>query len=331
MVLSDIDPMADWEDPLIAEPAQIISDDKDSNDEGDLQDVARQAAHPEGAEPEGATTTPNPEGDSNLWCQTLGTSFDTDGPSNPLTPKPAIVEEEEDTQPKNKAAELLRYHHQFGHISFRKLQLIIKMGVLPRRLQNFPVPVCSAYLYAKAIKEQWRYQTVKNREVPNNPTKPGHLVSVDQLVSPTPGLIAQMTGILTTKRYKYATVYVDQVVKLSFTYLQKTATAEETSEGKEAFERYALDRGVTNQAYHADNGIFRANKWVADCVRKGQPLTFAGVNAHHQNGLAERRIREIQELARTMLIHAAIRWPKCVTINLWPYAIRMANNNRTLV
>ena len=137
---------------------------------------------------------------------------------------------------------------------------MVKIGVLPRRLQNFPVPVCSACLYAKAIKEQWQYRTAKNREVPNKPTKPGHLVSVDQLVSPTPVLDAQMTGILTTKRYKYATVYVDQVAKLSLTYLKNTATDEETIEGKESFERYALDRGVTIPAYHADNGIFRANK-----------------------------------------------------------------------
>ena len=107
-----------------------------------------------------------------------------------------------------------------------------KMGVLPRRLQNCPVPVCSACLYAKSIKKQWQYQTAKNREVPNKPKNPGNLVLVDQLVSPTPGLVAQMTGILTTKRYKYARVYVDQVTKLSFTYLQKTATAEETIEGK---------------------------------------------------------------------------------------------------
>ena len=119
---------------------------------------------------------------------------------------------------------------------------------------------------------------------------------------------------------------MDQVAKISFTYLQKIATSEETIEGKEAFERYALDTGVTIRAYHADNGIFRANKWVADCFRKGQPLTFAGVNAHHQNGLANRRIREIQELARTMLIHTAKRWPKCVTTNLWPYVIQMAND-----
>ena len=81
--MADINPMADWEDPLIAEPAQIVSDDEDSDEEGDLQDLARQPAHPEGAEPEGDTTTSNPEGDSNLWCLPLGTSFDTDGPSNP--------------------------------------------------------------------------------------------------------------------------------------------------------------------------------------------------------------------------------------------------------
>ena len=53
-------------------------------------------------------------------------------------------------------------------------------------------------------------------------------------------------------------------------------------------------------------------------------MSFAGVNAHHQNGHAERRIRELQELARAMLIHANSRWPDSITTNLWPYAIRMA-------
>ena len=141
------------------------------------------------------------------------------------------------------------------------------------------------------------------------------------MVSPTPGLIAQMTGILTTKRYAYATVYVDQVSRLSFIWLQKTATADETIEGKTAFEKYAQDRGVTVLNYHADNGVFRAHKWVDACRSKQQGLTFAGVNAHHQNGLAERRIRELQELTRTMLIHANKRWPKVATANLWPYAL----------
>ena len=54
-------------------------------------------------------------------------------------------------------------------------------------------------------------------------------------------------------------------------------------------------------------------------------MTFTGVNVHHQNGHAERRIRELQELARAMLIHAKSRWRDSVTPNLWPYALRIAN------
>ena len=125
------------------------------------------------------------------------------------------------------------------------------------------------------------------------------------MVSSTHGFVAQMTGILTKARYKYATVYVDQGSRLGYTYLQKSATAEETIKGKIAFELFARSHGIKIQAYHADNGIFRANAWVQNCIQAEQSLTFAGVNAHHQNGIAERRIREVQELTRTMLIHAA--------------------------
>jgi hypothetical protein len=92
-----------------------------------------------------------------------------------------------------------------------------------------------------------------------------------------------MTGFLTTKRYKYATVYVNQASPLSFVWLQKTEMADKTLLGKEAFKQYAKDQGVTIQGYHANNGTFKAYKWVTACHDKGQGLTFAGVNAHHQN------------------------------------------------
>ena len=160
----------------------------------------------------------------------------------------------------------------------------------------------------------------------DQPTRPGELVSVDQLVSPTPGLIAQMTGRLTTKRYNYATVFVDHYSGYSYVHLQKSASAEETIEAKKAFEYHCSQMGVQVRAYHADNGVFRANKWVTECRNRQQALTFAGVNAHHTNGKAERRIRSLQELTRSMLIHANKRWPKSVTTNLWPYAMRMAND-----
>ena len=169
-------------------------------------------------------------------------------------------------------------------------------------------------------------KTSSNREEATSPTRPGQVVSVDQMVSPTPGLIAQLTGKLTTKRYKYATIYVDQFTDCSYVHLQKTAGAEETLEGKIAFEKFASSHGVKIEHYHADNGIFRAHTWVHHCKVQGQGLSFAGVNAHHQNGKAERRIRTLQESACTMLIHAKRRWPRAIEANLWPYALHMSND-----
>ena len=95
-------------------------------------------------------------------------------------------------------------------------------------------------------------------------------MSVDQLVSPTPGLIAQMTGFLTKKRYKYATVFVDHFSGHGFVYLQKEASVEETLEAKKAFERHAKSMGITIQNYHADNGIFKARDGWMLAIRKNK-------------------------------------------------------------
>ena len=80
------------------------------------------------------------------------------------------------------------------------------------------------------------------------------------MVSPVPGLIDQMVSFFTKQRYEYATVFVDQTSRMKFVYLQKTYSAEENIEAKRAFEKYAANRGVMIQAYHMDNGIFKAKK-----------------------------------------------------------------------
>jgi hypothetical protein len=77
---------------------------------------------------------------------------------------------------------------------------------------------------------------------------------------------------------------------------------------------------------HADNGIFAEAEFVRALVADGQTISHCAVNAHHQNGKAEKKIRDSQELARTMLLHAKQRWPKAITANLWPHAMRMAND-----
>ena len=51
------------------------------------------------------------------------------------------------------------------------------------------------------------------------------------------------------------------------------------------------------------------------------------MDAHHQNGKAEVQITRLQELTRSMLSHARRKWPQEITANLWPYALRMANDS----
>ena len=107
----------------------------------------------------------------------------------------------------------------------------------------------------------------------------------------------------------------------------KGSTVEETVEGKRAFERYSKNHGIRIKHYHADIGIFEAKGFRDALAIDGQTISYCGVNAHHQNGRAEKKIRDLQELARTMLLHAQHRWPEAINAHLWPYALKIANDN----
>ena len=144
--------------------------------------------------------------------------------------------------------------------------------------------MCSACMYVKATRKAWRRRTKDNNDEAGEPKQPGELVSVDQPISPAPGFIDYMCGILATKRYTCATVYVYQASKIGFVWIQKTTAAKDTAEGKKAFEKYARDRGVQIQHYHADNGTLKIKSWVLDCQLSRKRITYAGVGAHHQNG-----------------------------------------------
>ena len=84
----------------------------------------------------------------------------------------------------------------------------------------------------------------------------------------------------------------------------------------------ARDSGVIVQSYLSDNGKAFTNKeHVAESAAFKQVSHFAGVGAHHHNGVAERNIQTIMSMARTMMLHAAIRWCDTADTTLWPMAV----------
>ena len=243
-------------------------------------------------------------------------------------PEMPLTADQEEVEPdqKNPTQLWVFWHHKLGHLPDKRLRQLARNGDLPSTLLSVQPPPCASCLYGKATRKAWRTKAkiVNAKTV----TAPGQVVSIDQLESPTPGFIAQMKGSLTTQRYRVATIFVDHFSDLGFVFLQRSTTAVETLQAKHAFERFASSHSVIIRHYHADNGRFAERAFVDDVEQKGQTITFCGVSAHHQNGKAEKRIRDLQDAARTMLIHAYRRWPKGITVNLWPHALRTANDVR---
>jgi GAG-pre-integrase domain len=123
--------------------------------------------------------------------QPLVSDYDLNGPKDSASP--TVIEDEEDRSPQDTSADFLHWHHRLGHISPKKIRLMAKEGILPRKLADCKVPRCTSCLFGKATRRPWRSKTPNNQTDPSRTIiKPGDCVSVDQLESTTPGLIAQL-------------------------------------------------------------------------------------------------------------------------------------------
>ncbi len=79
---------------------------------------------------------------------------------------------------------------------------------------------------------------------------------------------------------------------------------EETILAKHGYEQFLAAIGVTAKAYHADNKHFADKGFCDECTSSNQVITFYGVGRHHQNGIAEEKIKELTLAACTLLLHA---------------------------
>ena len=236
--------------------------------------------------------------------------------------------------------EYMHWHYRLNHATNAIMIKLANKKMLPQRItqilkkmekQRAKPPMCNDCYCASASRTPWRGKPKKDDKKMLDrrlKMKPGDVVSVDQLESSVPGLLGQMTGIPTTQRIRGSSVYVDQASDLSYIYHHTSLTSEDTVKGKEAFEAYAKSHGVHIKHYHADNGRFKDNAFLKSIQENHQTISFSGVGAHHQNGIAEKRIGDLQRRATTLLLHAQRRWPDAINSHLWTYAIRAANDCR---
>ena len=82
---------------------------------------------------------------------------------------------------------------------------------------------------------------------------------------------------------------------------------------------------MTIKQYHVDNGQYADIGFIHDCSAKNQCITYCGVNVHFQNVIAKKGVRDLQEATCTSLLFNIHKWPKTVSIHLWPYTMHTAN------
>ena len=93
-------------------------------------------------------------------------------------------------------------------------------------------------------------------------TRPGQVVSVDQMISTQPGFVAELKGKLTVQCYKAAIIFVDHFFGLCYIHMMTNMSSIETIKAKQAFELFV--------AYHINNGHFINNAFINHCSQQQQ-------------------------------------------------------------
>jgi len=206
-----------------------------------------------------------------------------------------------------------------------KLQQLARDGFFGssgKSLANCEPPLCKACIHGKQHTRPIHQASLQPLD--SFHLTPGDCVSADQIESTQPGIILIFKRSPSTSFYHAGTLFVDHASRFLFFTPHISTGAHEAIEAKNKLEFYAAEFNRTIKRYHADNGVFTSKAFRDSCIKHCQPLTFCGVDAHHQNGIAERYIRTITEHARTMLIHAILHWPDIIQESLWPFAVKLA-------
>jgi hypothetical protein len=231
--------------------------------------------------------------------------------------------------------ELLRWHSKLGHLNFEAIQMLLKSGSLGKNAitaaaARCTTPKCASCQFGKARRRPTdsAVRTVnpeRDGALKQGDLQPGQRVSVDHFICSSKGRLHSSRGKTSSDQmYKGGCIFVDHCSSFIHVEHQVTLTSHETLAAKHTYERILSDMGVIAQSYQSDNGVFSSKDYLAELTTFKQTSRFAGVGAHHQNGVAERAIQTIMSMARTMMLHAAIRWPNTADAQLWPMAVDYA-------
>ena len=198
-----------------------------------------------------------------------------------------------------------------------------------KAVANCERPKCAACEFGKGHRRPNKINTIKKKPMKEQETEKDHLlpvVSTHHYISRAPSRLYHTKGkSYQSDMFSEGCVFIDHASGYVSIKHQVDINATETVKEKLTFEREAQSQGVTIKGYHTDNGIFNSSEFIEELLKKQQKIRFSGARASHQNGAAERAIKTVVTMERTMLMHDALRCPEdTLFTDLWPTAMDYA-------
>lgn len=97
---------------------------------------------------------------------------------------------------------------------------------------------------------------------------PGEIAHTDIMTSSIPGLIPQMVGFLTSRKFHNTSFFVDDETDFTFVHHQESTSADDATLAKRAYEAELRKHGKEVRHYHADNGTYAVAKYKEEIEDK---------------------------------------------------------------
>eukprot|EP00957_Ditylum_brightwellii_P069297 5260972-Ditylum_brightwellii.AAC.1 len=131
---------------------------------------------------------------------------------------------------------------------------LAERGVVPKAIKHVKkAQLCTACLFAKAQQWDWRKKEKKKSVRKPCHDAPGKGTSVDHMISHQPGIIPQVTGILTSEWYWGSVTMVDHATDFVYSHLIKGTTVDKTLTTKHAYEHLMSQFGHRVHSYYGNN------------------------------------------------------------------------------
>ena len=209
------------------------------------------------------------------------------------------------------------WHFRFAHCGIPWVQSLMRIEkvevgntgtppIIPTRNKTtckVDPPKCPGCILAKQHRLNPGSQTTVNKPerelaLRRKASSVGDSIHCDQYVSKVPGRLPHTYGKeAPTERFRGGTMFVDAFSTYIHLVNQVTLTAGETLMGKRQFDVFAAQHGIKLRHFHTDNHPFSAEAFVSDLHDNEQTISYSGVGAHFQNGVAERCQQTITQWA----------------------------------